>query len=113
MADRNVHKHFGQRVRVALAAARIGRAEMARMCGVSPQAVQRWCDGTAIPGSAHLLVFCRETGCSVEWLMWSDEVDIKSTPYAPGGIHVKTLIRAVIEDMAHDGVLRVVPVDAT
>jgi hypothetical protein len=41
----------------------------------------------------------KATGCSMEWLMLPDHIDIKSTDAAPGGVHVKTLVRAVIEEM--------------
>ncbi len=49
MSDRATDHVFGQKVRVALAVGRLSRADLARECEVTPQAVQRWCDGTAMP----------------------------------------------------------------
>ena len=43
----------------------------------------------------------------MEWLMWPHPLDMRSTLLAPDGVHAKALIRAVIEDMASEGVLRV------
>lgn len=90
---------FGQRLRAALAVARVARTDIARRCGVSPQAVQKWCDGVSYPSSANMIEVINATGCSMEWLMSPYPIDMKSTEFAPGGVHVKTLVRAVIEEM--------------
>lgn len=91
---------FGQRIRVALAVANKRQAELARECDVTPQAVARWCAGETYPTSANLMTLCRFTGCSLEWVMWPHPVDVKSTEYAPGGVHVKNLVRAVMAELA-------------
>lgn len=91
---------FGMRVRVALAAARVGRVDLAKECRVSPQAVQRWCDGTAMPTSGNLLTICRLTGCSAEWLMWPHTVDLQSTDWAINGVHIKNIVRMTLDEIA-------------
>lgn len=100
MKNSATNEAFGQRLRAALAVARVSRTDIARRCGVSPQAVQKWCDGVSYPSSASMIEVINATGCSMEWLMSPYPVDLKSTDYAPGGVHVKTLVRAVIEEMA-------------
>ena len=90
---------FGQRIRTALAVSRVSRHELAAMCRCSPQAVQKWCDGVAYPSSSKLGIIVDATGCSIEWLLSPYPLDIRSTEYAPCGVHIKTLIRAVIEEM--------------
>ena len=96
MSDRQSNEVFGMRVRVALAAARVGRVELARACNVSPQAVQRWCDGSSLPSSGNLMCLCDLTGCSAEWLMWPHPVDIRSTEWAINGTHIKNIVRATL-----------------
>ncbi len=73
-------------------------------------AVSYWCAGARCMDSARLLQFCELTGCSPEWLMLYEPVDIQSIARAPDGVHAKELVRAVIEEMASDGVLRVAAV---
>ena len=99
-SDRTENANFGQRVRVALAAARVDRARLAGECSVTRQAVQRWCDGTAMPSSRHLMTICRLTGCSAEWLMWPHPVDLKSTEWAINGAHIKNIVRATMDELA-------------
>lgn len=99
MSDRTINEAFGMRVRVALAAARVGRAELARACNVSPQAVQRWCDGSSLPSSGNLMRLCDLTGCSAEWLMWPHHVDIRSTEWAINGTHIKNIVRTTLAEL--------------
>lgn len=100
MDGRTKNEAFGQRVRAAMAVARVSRHEVARACKVSPQAVQRWCDGTAYPSSAKMIVFLDLTGCSAEWLLWPHDVDIRSTDWAINGQHIKNIVRQVMDDLA-------------
>ena len=105
MSDRTTNQAFGMRVRVALAAARIDRTHLAKVCKVSPQAVQRWCDGTAMPTSANLMHICDLTGCSAEWLMWPHPVDVRSTEWAINGTHIKNIVRTTLAEIkgeSHD-----------
>lgn len=99
MSDRPINAAFGMRVRVALAASQVSRTALARECSVSPQAVQRWCDGTAMPSSRNLLTFCRMTGCSAEWLMWPHPVDVQSTDWAINGTHIKNIVRMTMDEL--------------
>jgi len=57
---------FGQRVRVAMAVARISGVRVAAECGVSQQAVHKWEKGKAAPSSASFIKFCELTGCSAD-----------------------------------------------
>jgi transcriptional regulator with XRE-family HTH domain len=98
--DRSINSAFGQRVRVAMAVARISRQEVAQACGVSPQAVQRWCDGTSYPAASKLMTFCDMTGCSAEWLLCPHPVDIRSTDWAINGTHIKNIVRQVMDELA-------------
>lgn len=102
LEPRTVNEAFGQRVRSAMAVARISRHEMARACNVSPQAVQRWADGTAYPTSGKLMTFCDLTGCSMEWLLWPHPVDIRSTEWAINGKHIKNIVRTVMDELAEN-----------
>lgn len=97
---RGINPAFGQRVRAAMAVARVSRQDVARACKISPQAVQRWCDGTAYPESSKLMTFCEMTGCSVEWLLWPHPVDVRSTDWAINGVHIKHIVRATLDDLA-------------
>lgn len=97
---RGINPAFGQRVRAAMAVARVSRQDVARACKISPQAVQRWCDGTAYPGSSKLMTFCEMTGCSAEWLLCPHPVDVRSTDWAINGVHIKHIVRATLDDLA-------------
>lgn len=98
-----LNEPFGQRVRVAIAVSRTNRRKIAAGCGVSAQAVQKWCDGSAFPSSANLIRFCEMTGCSADWLMWQSPVDIRSTDWAINGKHIKNIVRTVMDEMAEAG----------
>ena len=100
MGDRSENLAFGQRIRAAMAVARVSRQDVARACGISPQAVQRWCDGTSYPSSSKLITFCDMTGCSAEWLLWPHPVDIRSTDWAINGTHIKNIVRQAMDDLA-------------
>lgn len=89
---------FAQRLRVALAASDVKARHLASECNVSPQAVHKWTSGKCYPHSAQLMTIVVMTGCSLEWLMWPQTVDIRSTDYAPNGVKVKALVRAVIDE---------------
>lgn len=100
MGDRSENLAFGQRIRAAMAVARVSRQDVARACGTSPQGVQRWCDGTSYPSSSKLITFCNMTGCSAEWLLWPHPVDIRSTDWAINGTHIKNIVRQAMDDLA-------------
>ena len=102
MSDRQINEVFGMRVRVALAAARVGRSELAKACNVSPQAVKRWCDGSSLPSSGNLMRLCDLTRCSAEWLMWPHPVDIRSTEWAINGTHIKNIVRTTLAELTGD-----------
>ncbi len=72
--------NFGQRIRVAMAAANINGIAVANVLGVSPQAVSKWAKGKAYPSSKHLVEFCKLTGCSLDWVMEPSPVDLRTAP---------------------------------
>lgn len=94
------NRAFGERVRVAMAVARLSRVSLARECGVTPQAIQKWCDGTAMPTSGNLMTLARLSGASLEWLMWPHPVDIRTTEWAINGTHIRNIVRTVLDEIA-------------
>jgi multidrug efflux pump len=99
-ADAVLNDAFGQRMRTALAVSRVSRNTLAVACGVSPQAVQKWCDGVAYPSSGRMIKICEVTGCSAEWLMWPHLLDIRSTEWALNGTHIKNIVATAINELA-------------
>ena len=94
---------FGQRMRTAMAVARVSRHQLARACAVSPQAVQKWCDGAAYPSPGKLMTIVELTGCSAEWLMWPYPVDILTTDWAINGRHIKNIVQSVLDEIGAKG----------
>lgn len=90
---------FAAKARAAMAVSRHTLRTIAQECGCSPQAVKKWTDGAAMPSSAKLMAFCRATGCSVDWLLSPEPIDMKSAPYAPEGRHIKEWIRECLREM--------------
>lgn len=68
---------FGQRLRVAIAAANVSRAEIAKACGVTAMAVSNWCNGVSYPRTSHLVTIATTTGATLDYLMDPDPVDIQ------------------------------------
>jgi transcriptional regulator with XRE-family HTH domain len=97
--DRAINDAFGQRIRTALAVSQVSRAALAATCGVSRQAVQKWCDGVTYPSSGRMMKICEVTGCSAEWLMWPHPVDIRSTEWALNGVHIKNIVASAINEL--------------
>lgn len=74
--------YFDERLRVAMAKADISGAALARELGVTTQAVAKWTSGKAWPSSSRLMGIVSLTGCSLEWIMASEPVDITSPSIA-------------------------------
>ena len=91
--------HFAERLRVARAKAGVSSAEIARRCKVSPQAVSKWERGLMCPRSSHLLTICELCGCSLEWLMTQEPVDVRA-PSAPRAVGQLERIADGLEEMA-------------
>ena len=72
--------HFAQRLRVAMAASEVTARQLAKECGVSPQAVHKWMRGMCAPRSSHLLVISKMTGANLEWLMTMEPVPLRAEP---------------------------------
>lgn len=100
---RSINQALGQRVRIAMASSRVTRQAVADACQVSPQAVQRWCDGSSYPSSSKMMTFCKMTGCSAEWLLWPHPANIQSTDWAINGTHIKNIVRATLDEIAARG----------
>ncbi len=83
--DRNggvIGKAFAQRVRVAMAAKHVTMREVATACGVSANAVAGWANGRMYPKSSTLVALCRFLGCSLDWIMSPDPLDMQGRPYS-------------------------------
>lgn len=78
-------KVFAERLRAVMGARRITMQALGDACGVTPQAVNKWCSGVAMPSSSSLLVICKVCGCSLEWLMATSPIDWESSDTAPQG----------------------------
>lgn len=91
--------NFGQRLRVALAAADIRQSGLAEETGVSPAAVSNWCKGKCYPSIEALEIICDITGASLEWLLWPHPVDLTTTELAINGVHIKNIVRQTMEDL--------------
>lgn len=72
--------HFAQRLRVAMAAAEVTPRQLARECGVSPQAVYKWMRGLCAMRAQHLMVICKMTGANLDWLMTMEPVPLRADP---------------------------------
>lgn len=68
--------YLRQRLRVALAAAGLTQSELARqMCVANGTVTRMLNDGSGL-SSKNLVGFCRVTGCSIEWLLCGEPVDV-------------------------------------
>jgi transcriptional regulator with XRE-family HTH domain len=95
---------IGERLRAARGRSRKTLRDVASACGVSPQAVKKWEDGTAMPTSGKLIALCRLLDCSMEWIM-DGPLDFHSTPQAPQGVHAKYWVREAIAELKEQGVI--------
>lgn len=94
---------FGERFRVARARAKMTMRDVAKLCGVTPQAVFKWEADTAMPSSGNLMKCCAAFDCSAEWLIASEPLDFHSTETAPQGRHAKYWVREAISELAEMG----------
>lgn len=62
----------GQRIAEAIERANISQVQLAKACGVTPQAVTGWIRDGAIK-KKHLVAVAKLTGCTVEWLLTDRE----------------------------------------
>ena len=95
---------IGERLRAARGRARKTLRDVATECGVTPQAVKKWEDDTAMPTSGKLIAMCRLLDVSVEWIM-DGPLDFHSTPKAPQGVHAKYWIREAVAELKEQGLL--------
>lgn len=96
---------FAERLRALMGAKRLTLRAVAQRCGVTPQAVKKWCDGDAMPSSKHFLTICDLGGCSAEWLFSQAQMDWESTEVAPQGRHAKYWVREAIAELREQGLL--------
>ena len=95
---------IGERVRAARGRARKTLRDVADACGVSPQAVKKWEDDTAMPTSGKLMAMCKLLDVSPEWIM-AGPLDFHSTPEAPQGVHAKYWVRSAIAELKEQGII--------
>lgn len=67
---------FSQRMRVARAASKRTLQDVAKAVGVSAQAVGKWEAGHCYPRASELTRACQYLGCSLDWIMTLDPVDL-------------------------------------
>jgi transcriptional regulator with XRE-family HTH domain len=96
---------FPERLRALMGANRITLARLGAECGVTPQAVKKWCDGEAMPSAKALLAISRFAGCSIEWLMDPSPMDWHSAEHAPQGRHAKYWVREAIVELQQQGLI--------
>lgn len=87
--------YFAERLRAAMAVADVSRVEIARITGVSPQAVSKWTSGKSHPSSRALVTIAKRTGASLDWLMTSAPVDI-TTPTPERMAHLVGELRQIL-----------------
>ena len=95
---------IGERLRAARGRARKTLRDVAAACGVTPQAVKKWEDDTAMPASSKIVALCKCLDCSIEWIM-DGPLDFHSTPSAPQGVHAKYWVRHAIAELIEQGLL--------
>lgn len=96
---------FAERLRAIMGAKRVSRKALGNVCGKTPQAVQRWCDGSAMPSSGDFIKICNFLGCSHEWLFSQYHIDWESAELAPQGRHAKYWVREAIAELRMEGLL--------
>lgn len=96
---------IGERVRVARARARKTLREVGFECGVTAQAVKKYEDNIAMPGSKVFMSLCRSLDVSQEWLIDTTPLDFHSTKTAPQGRHAKYWVREAIAEIIGLGVI--------
>jgi DNA-binding XRE family transcriptional regulator len=67
---------FSQRMRVARAASKRTLHDVAKAVGVSAQAVGKWEAGHCYPRASELTRACQYLGCSLDWIMTFEPVDL-------------------------------------
>lgn len=95
---------IGERLRAARGRARLTLRDVASACGVTPQAVNKWEDDTAMPTSEKFMALCSLLDVSAEWLI-AGPLDFHSTEKAPQGVHAKYWVREAIEELREIGFL--------
>lgn len=94
---------FAERLRAIMGARRMTLRALANVCGVTPQAVKKWRDGTSMPSSRQFLAICEACDCSCEWLFARTALDWQSSEDAPQGRHAKYWVREAIAELREIG----------
>lgn len=96
---------FAERLCAARGRSRLTLRDIGTHCSVSPQAVKKWLDGSAMPDSRNFIALCKLLDCSAEWLMDGGYLDFHSTETAPNGKHAKYWVRHAIAELREVGEL--------
>lgn len=67
---------FARRLRVAMAMKNTTHITLALKVGVTRQSVWMWVNGNNMPNAARLKPLADALGCTVEWLMSEDSIDL-------------------------------------
>lgn len=76
MSDLEARDHFSQRLRVARAASKKTLRDVSTALGISAQAVSKWEAGHCYPRASELTRACQYLGCSLDWIMTPEPVDL-------------------------------------
>lgn len=67
---------FARRLRVAMAMGNTTHITLALKVGVTRQSVWNWVNGNAMPNAARLRPLADALGCTMEWLLSGDPIDL-------------------------------------
>lgn len=96
---------FAERLRAVMGAKKLTLRAVGKECGVSAQAVKKWCDGVSMPSSGRVITICKMGGCTLEWLFAQEPMDWESSETAPQGRHAKYWVREAIAELKDEGLL--------
>lgn len=105
MIQKSTDHGFAERLRAARGRSKKTLRDVSAVCGVSPQAVKKWEDGSAMPDSRRFIALTKLLDVSAEWLFDPTPLDFQSSETAPQGRHAKYWVREAIAEMKAEGLL--------
>jgi transcriptional regulator with XRE-family HTH domain len=87
MATEKKYQTFAVKVAAAAKAQDLSQTQVAKVCGVTPQSVQRWFTGSSLPRPSHMPSLSKALGISVEELIsgveelhYATQLDLQAFP---------------------------------
>jgi transcriptional regulator with XRE-family HTH domain len=68
---------FAVRLRAARAIKHVTLNDVAAAVGVTSSAVSHWEIGIAYPKASHLVAVCKYLGCSLDWIMCPEPINLQ------------------------------------